>query len=62
MGQRIDELDTRLEKYHDHHVSLLGARLVFAEALPEIRKKRLAAKRQTSYTKRRAQDKAKGTP
>ena len=38
------------------------ARLVFAEALPEIRKKRLAVKRQTSYAKRRAQGRAKGTP
>ena len=38
------------------------ARLVFAEALPEIRKKRLAVKRQTSYAKRRAQGRTKITP
>ena len=38
------------------------ARLVFAEALPEIRKKRLAVKRQTSYAKRRAQGRTKVTP
>ena len=29
------------------------ARLVFAEGLPEIRRKRLAVKRQTQYAKRR---------
>ena len=38
------------------------ARLVFAETLPEIRKKRLAVKRQTSYAKRKAQSRAKYTP
>ena len=38
------------------------ARLVFAEALPETRKKRLAVKRQTSYAKRRAQGRTKSTP
>ena len=38
------------------------ARLVFAEALPEIRKKRLAVNRQTSYAKRRAQGRTKRTP
>ena len=37
------------------------ARLVFAEALPEARKRRLAVKRQISYAKRRTQDRAKGT-
>ena len=30
------------------------ARLVFAEALPEVRKRRLAVVRQTNYAKRKA--------
>ena len=38
------------------------ARLVFAEALPEARKRRLAVKRQISYAKHRTQDRAKSTP
>ena len=71
MGRRVPESEQLRHKVmlalNDAQVEMLQAedsglsvstvaRLVFAEALPEIRKKRLAVKRQTSYAKRRAQE------